>query len=232
MISLKAASGALNNIKPHFDNVVNFESLNTVRMIFFVVLIAAVSFNYFSDPYQLTYDTARNMKIISEFSEYGTLSYYDNAYVMNPPLYYMIYGTLSKIFGVSLLNNEIFDTLSYFIGGVAVYLISKEIGLSNRIGLFAFLIIMTDSYFLGTSRVDFIGITVLFSALLILFYIKLLNNLNYRNAILLGVVFGLSMLVKSVFLFLIIVFCLHYFIMLLIIFYERSIIGSPKENSQ
>lgn len=183
-----------------------------LSIVFTVSFILFILININLDFYTIGYDRERTIKIMDEFRKYNTLSYYDLAYQANPPLYYIIGGTVSKIIAPSEGLFQIIEVLYYFLGALIAYLIARNIGLNVKYSLLAFFIILTDPAFLLTHEIDFGGFNIVFSAIVIYFYIKFFRCPNIKNSVILGIVFGLSMLAKSMFLFMLIPLCLHFIV--------------------
>jgi len=185
--------------------------------IFVIAYIIFIVFNLVFSGGRIGYDTARNEKIITEMSYYGTFTYFDVPFIVSPPLYFIMHS-----FPVSLLGSEqvVFkftEATMYFLGALLAFFIVREFGLTKKISikmgfLVFFLLLIDGQMFRIVHNIDFEGSILLFSSLLLLFYIRLFKKSNFINILGFGVFVGLSMLIKSSFIFFIIPLVLHYLI--------------------
>jgi len=189
------------------------------RLVFIFAVVYAVflAFNLFFSGGVAGYDTARNEKITTELAYYGTFTYFDVPFLVSPPLYFIIHSFPVGIFGDGLAVFRFTEATMYFLGALLAFFIVMNLGLprktATRMGLFVFFLLLIDSQTFGAVRsIDFGGAVLLFSALVLLFYLKMYKKPSVFNVLGFGIVVGLSMLVKSSFVFFIAPLALHYLI--------------------
>lgn len=173
-------------------------------LVFALAYIGFFSFNMIFSGGRIAYDTARNEKIITEFARYGTFTYFDVPFIVSPPLYYIIHSFPVGIFGAGQGVFKTTEITLYFLGALIAFFIVKEFRLSDRAGLLAFFLLLIDGQMFGIQAIDFWGIILLFSSLLILFFVSIWKKGGILNYLGFGVSVGLGMLSKSSFIFIII----------------------------
>ncbi len=179
--------------------------------IIFSVFLLKFIFHLFWD-YAYTYDHNRNLLVIRDIVQYGTYTYYGFNYVVNPPLYYLLLSIPGAVFGVSHFSIQFFVLINYFLASFLIYKIVFKLTKSEKLALFSFLIAFLNPTSLLIEDIDYFDIVFLMGALLVYTYFDFLDNPNTKNAVIFGIVIGLSMLTKDSFLIFNLLIALHYFI--------------------
>lgn len=182
-----------------------------------IAYIVFIAFNLLLTSGRIGYDAGRNEKIISELAYYGTYTYFDVPFIVSPPLYFMIHTVPVSFFGT---DQEVFlftEATFYFLGAFFALLIVRELFPKKwfSLGFFVLLLLLIDGkMFPGIHSLDFWGIMLFFSSLVLLFYIRYYKR-GGLHFLPFGIVVGLAMLVKSSFAFLFLPLVVHYLVFMI-----------------
>lgn len=187
--------------------------LDKKYLIFVIAFVVFVLFNMFFQGWGVRYDASRNEKVITELVTYGTFTYFDVPFIVSPPLYFIIHSVPVALFGTDQAVFKFTEAAMYLLGLVIIFFFMGELNLPKKLRYFVFLFPLIDVVmFNQIQALDFWGAILLFTSLIMLFYIRIYKKPSLFNIIGFGVAVGASMLVKSSFIFLIIPLILHYFI--------------------
>lgn len=204
------------------DNKIFVGSASLVFVFYFIFLM----FFFQVSP---TYDYYRDLTIVKEIYHRGTFSYYGQAYVINPPMNYLIESVPLFIFGGLIYTaNKILEICIFFSALVILYFISLRILKDKTKALLSFMIASLTWTFIYATPTRSHSIVFLISCAMVLAYLRYQDDNNYINACILGLIMGLSMLIKSSLVFLIFLISLHFFYYCIV---EKKIKGSVKYYS-
>ncbi len=176
------------------------------REIFILVLIVlvAVSLRATGVNRALIHDetsfatAAKNLAFVGEpidlmYPGQDTIRYFD----VHPPLGILTYASSVKILGLSSFAYRIVPLIFGILTIVGVYYLGKEL-FSKRIGLLAaFLMAISRYHILASQRVDLDGgFLAFFNVMLVLFFVRYVNDKANMNLVLSGAFLGLSLFTK------------------------------------
>lgn len=202
-------------------------------IIILIALVAKIIFHFFWDFYY-TYDHNRNLLVMEDLVNYGTLAYYGRNFVTSPPLYFLTYSFAGLLIGVSHFSIQFLELITYFAASLLVGRILFKISGSRKTALIGFLITFLNPTALLVEDLDFIAINLLTASILVLGYFKFIKSQGLRSSLILGLALGLSLLVKDSFFLLACLIIIHYLLFirkklayLLVVLVIALIIYSP-----
>ena len=202
-----------------FNKIIPSFCMVRKEVIFLAAFVVFIAFNLAFSGGRIGYDMGRNEKIITELAYYGTFTYFDVAFIASPPLYHITHSVPVALFGGGQTVFIFTEALLYFIGALLVVFIVREFLPGKKgflVGLLAFGLLLVDKNMFSVQGVDFWGIMLLVSSLLLLTYIRMFKRAGGWRLLAFGIVVGVAMLVKSSFIFLIIPLLLHWVVVSLV----------------
>ncbi len=183
--------------------------VNRDKLIIISLLISKIILHIYWD-YFFTYDHNRNLLVIKDLVNYGTYTYFGYNFVINPPLFFIIYSLFGLFIGVSHFSMQFIGLLIYFLASIIIYKIVELISKSRDAPIIAFIITFLNPTSLLIEEIDFFAINLLMSSLLLLTYLLFIKNQSIKNALILGLIAGLSMLTKDSFIIFLLLLVIHY----------------------
>lgn len=184
-------------------------------------LIGAIGILIFYLIFQLTvfqtnteYDHNRDLVITRELAEQGTFSYFGQVYVINPPLNYILHALPIWITGhFSYVLQKVLEIILFWVGICLTYFVALEFFSDKKKALSAFILAAVTWSFILASAIRFYSVVLLFGNVLLLSYLLYIKHPSTRRLLFFGVAIGLAMLIKSSFVFFILILLAHFFAM-------------------
>ena len=182
-----------------------------VVLIFLAVFLFHLIFQTVFFQTLTEYDHDRDLIIGKEIYERGTISYFGSAYIINPPLNYLMHASLNFLSGEFIyLHHQIFEIVMFFLALVLIYFIMLELTANKKVALYTFLISSLAWSFTFATAIRSYSLTLLFGNLIIFAYIKYLKKPDWKWAVITGIVLGLGMLAKTSLAWLAMIITLHF----------------------